>query len=341
MKGVSVVMLKVISLFSGIGAHERALDELGIDFDLLHYCEWDKVKSKAYSLLYHETEDKNWGDITAVESEDVPKADLVVYSPPCQAFSIAGCRAGVHDAKSRGTLFWDALRIIKASNTKVAVMENVSNLVTDNKFKDTFAGMLSDLEDAGYNNYTQILQASDWLPQNRKRVFIVSIRKELDNGQFVFPIHSDMTEWFEYIDPMDTRECTNRQKRMMDDLIAGKELPIKIEGTPNIDTACIALLRQSGLRFYNNREVPTLCAAMGQGGGNFPILCYQGHYGGLKPRGAFKLMGFKESDCDLLEQNGFSNMALYKMAGDSVVVPCVKAVYENLRSIGLLTDTVV
>ena len=329
-------MLKVISLFSGIGAHERALEELGIDFELLHYCEWDKQKSKAYSILYNEPESKNWGDITAVKAEDVPEADLVVYSPPCQAYSIGGKREGVNDTQGRGTLFWDALRIIKASNAKVAVMENVSNLVTDNKFKLTREGMLRDLENAGYNNYVQVLQASDWLPQNRKRVFIVSIRKDVDDGLFVWPVSVCDTAWYEYIDPMDTRECTERQKRAMNAVIDNTEIPVKLEGKPNIDTNCIALLRQSGLRFYNNKEVPTLYANMGADGGNFPILCYKGHYGGLKPRGAFKLMGFKETDCDLLEQNGFKTMALYRMAGDSVVVPCVQAIYANLRTIGLL-----
>lgn len=318
--------LKVISLFSGIGAQERGLQELNIDYELLNFCEFCKNKARAYSLLHNESIEKNLGDITKVDLNIIKQSDLILYSPPCQSWSIAGKQKGLNDI--RGTLFWNALDIIKKSNPKYAIMENVNNL--PNKFTDEFNEMLKCLNDAGYNNYWQIINANDFIPQNRQRVFIVSIRKDIDIYDYKFPIGTDNTNWWDFIDPMDTRECTGRQKRMID-FALGKNTSdnIKIEGAVSFDNSII-LLRQSGLRFYNNREHPTLCATMGKGGGNFTILTHKGHYGGIKPRACFKLMGFTYEDCDMLEKNGFSTSNLYIMAGDSVVVPVIREIERNL-----------
>jgi DNA (cytosine-5)-methyltransferase 1 len=318
--------LKVISLFSGIGAQERGLEELGIDYELLNYCEIDDGKAKAYALLHNESIEKRWKDVTTVNKEDIKPCDLVIYSPPCQAFSVAGKKKGLADI--RGTLFWNSLDIIKVANPKYAIMENVDHL--PNKFTDEFNEMLKCLDGLGYNNYWQIINAKDFLPQNRNRVYIVSIRKDIDDGNFAFPIGDDHTNWWDFINPIDTRQITGRQQRMIN-FAQGKATDdsIKIEGRISFDNSII-LLRQSGLRFYNNREHPTLCAAMGKGGGNFTILTHEGNYGGIKPRGCFKLMGFKEEDSDMLEQNGFSVSSLYVMAGDSVVVPVIREIERNL-----------
>ncbi len=89
--------------------------------------------------------------------------------------------------KTRSGLFFDALRIIEHTQPKVAIAENVKNL-TGKKFKEQFRVVLNSLEDAGYNNYWKILNAKDYeMPQNRERVFIVSIRKDIDSGIFIFP----------------------------------------------------------------------------------------------------------------------------------------------------------
>lgn len=318
--------LKVISLFSGIGAQERGLQELNIDYELLNFCEFDETKAKAYSLLHAEPVEKNLWDITKVDLNTIKQSDLIIYSPPCQSWSVAGKKKGINDI--RGTLFWNALDIIKKSNPKYAIMENVNNL--PERFTSDFEEMLKCLDNTGYNNYWQIINARDFIPQNRKRVFIVSIRKDIDAYDFKFPVGTDSTNWWDFIDPLDTRSVTSRQQRMID-FALGKNTSdnIKIEGAVSFDNSII-LLRQSGLRFYNNREHPTLCATMGKGGGNFTILTHQGHYGGIKPRACFKLMGFTYEDCDMLEKNGFSTSNLYIMAGDSVVVPVIREIERNL-----------
>jgi len=323
---IKIEKLKVISLFSGIGAQERSLENLGIDYELLNFCELDETKSRAYSLLHNEPLSKNLKDVTNIELSKLSECDLVIYSPPCQAFSVAGKKKGLKDI--RGTLFWNALDVIKTTNPKYCLMENVDNL--PNKFTDEFNEMLKNLNDAGYNNYWKIINARDFIPQNRERVYLVSIRKDIDTHDYEFPIGTDKTNWWDFIDPMDTRPCTGRQERMIQFALGNStEDSIKIEGHISFNNSII-LLRQSGLRFYNNREHPTLCAAMGKGGGNFTILTHNGHYGGIKPRACFKLMGFTYEDCDMLERNGFSVSALYCMAGDSVVVPVLEGVMRNL-----------
>lgn len=130
-------------------------------------------------------EQLNRGDITKVIPNDLDDIDVFVYSPPCQSFSVAGKQEGVKDP--RGQLFYDALPIIQIKQPKYALMENVRGL-TGKKFEELFADMLNELDLAGYNNYWQILNTKDYgIPQNRERVFIISIRKDIDDSNFEFP----------------------------------------------------------------------------------------------------------------------------------------------------------
>ena len=181
-------MVKLLSLFSGIGAFEKALTNLGIPFDLVAYCEFDKYASKAYSAIHNVPESMNLGDITKVDEKTLPQnIDLVTYGFPCQPFSQAGKQEGFEDSKGRGNLFFDALRVIQHCQPKIAIAENVKNL-TSPRFKNEFATVLQCLTDAGYNNYWKVLDAKDYdLAQHRERVIVVSIRKDIDTGRFEFP----------------------------------------------------------------------------------------------------------------------------------------------------------
>lgn len=214
-------MIQFLSLFSGIGAFEKALDRLGVPYNLVNYCEIDKYASKSYSAVHNVPESLNLGDITKVDTSKLPHIDMISYGFPCQDISLAGKQKGlklvcgkcntVHEISedevkkiligqpifcekcgeeldlTRSGLFFQALRIIKDTKPKVAIAENVKNL-TGKKFKDQFAIVLESLESAGYNNYWQVLNAKDYgVPQNRERVFIVSIRKDIDTGWFKFP----------------------------------------------------------------------------------------------------------------------------------------------------------
>lgn len=183
--------MKILSLFSGIGAFEKALDYLNINYELVNYCEIDKYASKAYSLIHNVSENMNLGDITKVDTSKLPKdIDLITYGFPCQDISLAGKQQGMFNndgSKTRSGLFFEALRIIEDTKPKIAIAENVKNLVSK-KFNAQFQTVLQSLEEAGYNNYWKVLNAKDFgIPQNRERVFIVSIREDIDPGSFEFP----------------------------------------------------------------------------------------------------------------------------------------------------------
>lgn len=183
--------MKVLSLFSGIGAFEKALDNLQIPYELAGFSEIDKYAVKSYCAIHGVDESMNLGDITKIDEKALPKdIDLITYGFPCQDISLAGKQKGLfHDdgSKTRSGLFFEALRIIEATKPRIAIAENVKNL-TGKKFKEQFELVLKSLEEAGYNNYWKVLNAKDYgIPQNRERVFIISIRKDIDDGAFEFP----------------------------------------------------------------------------------------------------------------------------------------------------------
>jgi DNA (cytosine-5)-methyltransferase 1 len=182
--------MNLLSLFSGIGAFEKALDNIGVEYDLVNYCEIDKFASKAYSLIHGVNEDKNLKDVTKIDTSRLNDIDLITYGFPCQDISLAGLGKGFEDEegnRTRSGLFFEALRIIEDTKPKVAIAENVKALVSK-KFNNEFNIVLESLEKAGYNNYYQVMNAEDYgIPQHRERVFIVSIRKDIDTYEFRFP----------------------------------------------------------------------------------------------------------------------------------------------------------
>ena len=181
--------MKVLSLFSGIGAFEKALTNLCVKYELVNYWEIDKYASKSYSAIHGVPESFNLGDITKVDSSKLPKnIDLLTYGFPCQDISLSGHMKGFeHEGeRTRSGLFFEALRIIEDCQPKICICENVKNL-TSKKFEKEFSIVLESLESAGYVNHWQVLNSKDYgIPQHRERVFIISIRKDIYKG-FEFP----------------------------------------------------------------------------------------------------------------------------------------------------------
>lgn len=254
--------IKYFSLFSGIGAFEKALVNQEIPFELVGYSEIDKYASKSYSQIHGVPELMNYGDITKIDETKLPEIDFITYGFPCQDISVAGKQKGFLNedgTKTRSGLFFDALRIIEHTQPKVAIAENVKNLV-GNKFKEQFEIVLESLEDAGYNNYWKVLNAKDYgIPQNRERVFIVSIRKDVDNKRFQFPepyeltlILKDMLE-----DKVDEKYYLSDeiQKRFV---LTDKTLTKSIIGTtkPNFKT-----IGQRDLVYQENSVIGSLMAS--------------------------------------------------------------------------------
>lgn len=183
-------MIKLLSLFSGIGAFEKALENIDEPFEVVRWCEIDKYASKAYSLIHNLDENMNLKDVCSIKTEELPKdIDLITYGFPCQDISNQGKQKGFTNddgSLTRSGLFFEALRIIEETKPKIAIAENVRALVSK-KFTAEFKIVIDSLNDAGYTNYCAVLNAKDYgVPQNRERVFIISIRNDIDHG-FWFP----------------------------------------------------------------------------------------------------------------------------------------------------------
>ena len=239
-------MIKVLSLFSGIGAFERALCRIGLDWELVNYCEIDRWASLSYSMVNQCSESLNLRDVRTVTAETVrdQHVDLITYGFPCQDISTAGKQQGfVNDSgeSTRSGLFFEALRIIKELRPRYAIAENVKAL-TSAKFKNEFATVLSSLEEAGYKNYWRVLNAKDYgIPQNRERVFIVSIRKDVDKGDFQFPdkepLMLRLRDMLEPAESVDEKFYLSTEREGVRKLIAELESRYRIN---NSTAVCVA-----------------------------------------------------------------------------------------------------
>lgn len=178
-------MLRVFTAFSGYDSQCLALNRLGIDYDLVGWSEIDKFAIKAHNALFPQWSNRNFGDITQINWHTVPDFDLLTYSSPCQDFSNAGkMRGGEEGSGTRSSLLWECQKAIYIKRPRYLLMENVASLVSK-RFIDTFNKWLKVLEDFGYTNYWQVLNAKDYgIPQNRKRVFVVSILNNIHPFEF-------------------------------------------------------------------------------------------------------------------------------------------------------------
>lgn len=177
--------LKVLELFGGIGACTKALENLGIPFEVVDYVEIDKYAVKSYNAMHgtdYEPQDVcNW-------DKDI-KADLVMHGSPCQDFSIAGAQAGGQKGSgTRSSLMFETVRIVEKIRPKYVLWENVKNVISK-RHLPVFQQYLDYLENLGYTNYYQVLNAKDYgIPQNRERVFVVSILNDTQGFKFPEPI---------------------------------------------------------------------------------------------------------------------------------------------------------
>jgi len=184
---------KIGGQFSGVGAFDFALKKLGIDFENVYQAEWDKYARQTY--LANHTEPKWYvKDVNDTLIDEIPSLDIAMFSPPCQAFSLAGKRKGEDD--KRGILFYNSHEFITKNKPRYFIFENVKGLLSDQSGK-TFQNWLDmlggksvngnqamfPLESATpYHVYWKVLNAKDYgVPQNRERVFIIGIRNDADN----------------------------------------------------------------------------------------------------------------------------------------------------------------
>ena len=180
-------MLRVLELFAGIGACSKALTRLGIEHEIVDAVEIDKYAVQSFNAIHG----------TNFEPQDITKwdkdieCDLIMHGSPCQDFSVAGLgKGGDKDSGTRSSLMYETLRIVEKLKPKYVIWENVKNLLSK-KHRHNFDAYLDAMRGLGYTNYYQVLNAKDYgIPQNRERVFTVSI---LGDTEYAFPEKQELT----------------------------------------------------------------------------------------------------------------------------------------------------
>lgn len=310
---------KMIDLFSGIGGFHISAEKTG-KINIIYSSDIDSYPSEAYNLNYGLDSHK---DITKEnEKIDIPSHDILTGGFPCQAFSIAGDRKGFEDV--RGTLFFDIVRIAKFHKPKVLFLENVKGLVGHDK-GNTFKVILETLDKLGYKTFYEILNTATHgnIPQNRERIYIVAFRKDLNINEFEFPEKVELTNKF--------KDFIDRSKKVDDKYYYDDRFKIwpKIKDEiKSIDTAY--QWRRKYVRENQKNLCPTLTANMGTGGHNVPLIRDDFGIRKLTPQECFKLQEFSE---DFKIPNNMSDARLYKMAGNSVSVPVIKRIFDNIIKI--------
>lgn len=309
--------IRLLSLFSGIGAFECALDNLNISYELVNYCEFDKDISKAYSLIHNVPEELNLGDINTVIPHSLSDFDIMTYGFPCQDISALGNQDGfiTKDGElTRSGLFFQAFNIANAKKPKVLIAENVQAL-TFKKMKKDFKKMLSLLDDAGYNSYYKVLNSKNFgVPQSRNRVFIVSVRKDVDNGTFEFP----SSEGIKSVKASELYETD--KERITDDLY----------------------LNEKQQKYYNDFRLKkkysslnsdiAICMTTRQGQKSNPQNFIQDNRGVriFTAGEMFAFQGFKREYGYMLLDNGFTMSKIGHMVGNSITVPVVEKILDNI-----------
>lgn len=309
-----------IDLFAGIGGFRIALQSLG--GKCVFSSEWDANAQKTYFYNFGEIP---YGDITKESIKNcIPDGfDVLCAGFPCQAFSIAGYRKGFED--TRGTLFFDVAEIIKRKRPKAVFLENVKNLYTHDNGK-TFAVIKATLEELGYVVYHKVMNSMEYanVPQNRERIFIVCFdpNQVKNHHQFSFPERTELTHTIhDCIDP----EINDKALFYGAKFIHYEELK---RDMVSMDT--IYQWRRQYVRENKSNVCPTLTANMGTGGHNVPLIVTKYGIRKLSPKECINFQGYPK---EYQFPTSIANSAKYKQAGNSVVVPLITKVCQNIISI--------
>ena len=319
-------MLRVFEAFAGYGSQSIALRNIGVPHEVVAISEIDKYAIIAYEAIHGQV--NNLGDISKIDVSDIPKHDLFTYSFPCQDISTAGRQRGIQKGETRSGLLYECEKIIEHCKPKYLLMENVKNLVSK-KFKPQFDEWLNYLESLGYTNYWSVLNAKDFgVPQNRERVFCVSILGEHKPYEFPKPIELDKQL-------KDILESNFDKKYYLSDEVQNR---FKITNqTKNIIGTTKPEYRTIGQRdlVYSPNGIMGALVATDYKQPKQILASLDNLEGNLKvrkitPREGFRLMALTEDDIDKIQETGLSDSQQYKMAGNSIVIDVLEGIFKNL-----------
>lgn len=327
--------LRSIDLFAGIGGIRMGFDQaFGNDIETVFVSEWDTYAQKTYGTNFPSAQPIN-GDITKIDEKDVPSFDICLAGFPCQAFSLAGKRKGFDDdykGMSRGTLFFDVARICSHHRPKVIFCENVKGLTIHDRGK-TFQIIKGTLEQMGYKVFHKVLNSKDFgVPQNRERIYIVAFREDIAPNEFNFPRASG-------------------KKVCIQDIMEKEPVPAKYYlSTQYIDTLRKHKERHAakGNGFgYEIRPLDGIAGAIVCGGmGRERNLIIDHRQTDLKPtthiKGEVNQEGIRKmTPREWARLQGFpdsyklplADVHLYKQFGNSVTVPVIRAIAEEIKKV--------
>lgn len=334
-------ILKVFTAFSGYDSQCMALDRLGIPYDLVGWSEIDRFALQAHNAVYPQWSGRNFGDISKIDWTDVPDFDLFTYSFPCTDISIAGEQRGLtEDSGTRSSLLWECRKAIEAKRPRYLLMENVKNLVSK-KFMPFFREWERYLAKLGYINFYKVMNAKDYgVPQNRERVFLVSVLDE--DAAFHFPEPFTLERRLKDVleDNIDERYYLKEGtlkfllKHSMNHYREGNGIESRLLYEDSEIAHTVTTYTSTAVT--DNMIVDPVIIQKGRGfnkGEGMKVLLLNGlayRIRKLTPRECFRLMDVSEEYIDRIQESGISNTQQYRMAGNSIVVACLYYIFRNL-----------
>lgn len=314
---MSNIKFKVGSLYAGVGGICLGFKQAGYEISWSN--EWDKNACITYRNNFKHNLIE--GDIWKINEKLLQKVDVIIAGFPCQSFSVAGYRKGFKD--ERGTHFFRIIDFIDYHEPKAIFLENVKNLKGHDK-GNTFKTIKKSLNKRGYVVYYKIINTKELteIPQNRERIFIVCFKKNLLNKlEFNFPENKNNPKPIaDYLDKnnIDPTLVYSRKFKHFDKL----KNEIKSEKT-------LYQWRRQYVRENKNNLCPTLTANMGTGGHNVPLILQNEIIRKLSPRECFRFQGFPED----FKLPKIAKSHLYKQAGNSVSVPVIKKIADEIKKV--------
>ena len=309
-------MLKVISLFSGVGGIDLPFERNGCQIVFAN--DFDGFAVQTYNNNFQTK--ATLADITKFQVSDIPDGDILIGGFPCQPFSIAGYRKGFED--TRGTLFFNVANILKEKKPKIVMLENVKNLVSHDN-GNTFQVILNTLKELGYFVKHAVLNACEYgnMPQNRERIYIVGFLSEEEYKNFVFPDPIPLTKKLH--DIIDFKNPVNAKYYYLKDKYPSV---MKAFDKVALEEGVVYQWRRIYVRTNKSGCVPCLTANMGTGGHNVPLVYTKYGLRKLTPQECFNVQGFPND----FKLPNISDAHLYKQAGNSVCVGVIERIVENI-----------
>ncbi|GAA5100710.1 DNA cytosine methyltransferase [Wohlfahrtiimonas larvae] len=313
--------MKCASFFAGVGGIDIGFDNAG--FETIYANELDKFAATTLKENFKFTIDNR--DIRDVKSSEIPDFDIMLAGFPCQAFSVAGYRQGFDDEKGRGNLFFELERIFTDKQPPIIFLENVKNLVNHDK-GNTFKVILDTLHKHGYHVAHSVLNASEYgnIPQNRERIYIVCFKDKQAFERFKFPdpipLITEIKDMLEDEKTIESRYFYTEKTPFFNQLV---------EDVTDAET--LYQWRRQYVRANKSNLCPTLTANMGTGGHNVPLLNVQKKPDTIRkltPRECFNFQGYPKN---YKLPKDVSNANLYKQAGNSVVIPVIERIAQQIK----------